>query len=62
MGVVVSRLKAAGLSLGMGLGLATGPATACEIALVLAIDVSGSVNPDEYQLQMDGLALSLIHI
>lgn len=59
MGVVVSRLKAAGLSLGMGLGLATGPATACEIALVLAIDVSGSVNPDEYQLQMDGLAAAL---
>ncbi|MEM7547357.1 MAG: DUF1194 domain-containing protein [Pseudomonadota bacterium] len=32
---------------------------ACEIALVLAIDVSGSVDPQEYRLQMDGLAQAL---
>lgn len=28
----------------------------CTLALVLAIDVSGSVDTDEYRLQMDGLA------
>ncbi|MEO0370743.1 MAG: DUF1194 domain-containing protein [Pseudomonadota bacterium] len=32
------------------------PAWACEIALVLAVDVSGSVDRDEYRIQMDGLA------
>lgn len=37
-----------------------GPAAqACETALVLAIDVSGSVDPEEYRLQMDGLAWAL---
>ncbi|MEM9012072.1 MAG: DUF1194 domain-containing protein [Pseudomonadota bacterium] len=35
------------------------PAAACDVALALAIDVSGSVNPDEYALQMDGLADAL---
>lgn len=34
-------------------------AAACDIALVLAIDVSGSVDPQEYRLQMDGLAAAL---
>lgn len=29
---------------------------ACDIALVLAVDVSGSVDPDEYTIQMGGLA------
>ncbi len=32
------------------------PVWACEIALVLAVDVSGSVDRDEYRIQMDGLA------
>ena len=32
------------------------PATACEIALVLAVDVSGSVDHEEYRIQMQGLA------
>jgi hypothetical protein len=32
---------------------------ACEIALVLAVDVSGSVDAKEYDLQMRGLALAL---
>ena len=36
-----------------------GPAAACEVALVLAIDVSGSVDPNEFRLQMDGLAAAL---
>lgn len=39
-------------------GLA-GPASACDIALALAVDVSGSVDPQEYRLQMQGLADAL---
>lgn len=36
-----------------------GPVSACDLALVLAVDVSGSVSPGEYRVQMDGLALAL---
>jgi hypothetical protein len=32
---------------------------ACRLALALALDVSGSVNADEYRLQMSGLAAAL---
>lgn len=32
---------------------------ACEIALVMAVDVSGSVDPQEYDIQMRGLAAAL---
>jgi Ca-activated chloride channel family protein len=32
---------------------------ACDLALVLAVDVSGSVDEQEYRIQMDGLALAL---
>ncbi|WP_371229099.1 DUF1194 domain-containing protein [Roseovarius sp. 2305UL8-3] len=39
-----------------GLGLAALPARACEVALVLAVDVSGSVDRGEYRIQMQGLA------
>jgi len=39
--------------------LTPGPARACELALVLAVDVSGSVDPREYRLQMQGLADAL---
>jgi Ca-activated chloride channel homolog len=35
------------------------PSAACETALLLAIDVSGSIDAGEYQLQVDGLALAL---
>ncbi|MFN3641451.1 MAG: DUF1194 domain-containing protein [Gemmobacter sp.] len=35
------------------------PLSACEAALVLAMDVSGSVDAGEYRLQVDGLALAL---
>ncbi|MEO0771892.1 MAG: DUF1194 domain-containing protein [Pseudomonadota bacterium] len=35
------------------------PAWSCDIALVLAVDVSGSVDRDEYRIQMDGLAEAL---
>lgn len=31
----------------------------CDLALVLAVDVSGSVDRDEYRIQMDGLAAAL---
>lgn len=32
---------------------------ACDLALVLAVDVSGSVDSEEYRIQMDGLAEGL---
>ncbi len=35
------------------------PARACDIALLLAVDVSGSVDPEEYAIQMEGLAAAL---
>ena len=35
------------------------PAQACDLALVLAVDVSGSVDAEEYRIQMDGLAEAL---
>lgn len=36
-----------------------GPGRACDLALVLAVDVSGSVDAGEYRIQMDGLAEAL---
>ena len=36
------------------------PAQACDVALMLAVDVSGSVEPQEYRVQMDGLAAALV--
>lgn len=36
------------------------PARACELALVLAVDVSGSVDPDEFRIQLDGVAEALM--
>ena len=35
------------------------PVAACGLALALAVDISGSVDADEYQIQMDGLAAGL---
>jgi Ca-activated chloride channel family protein len=35
------------------------PARACDLALLLAVDVSGSVDAQEYRVQIDGLALAL---
>jgi Ca-activated chloride channel family protein len=37
----------------------TRPLAACETALLLAVDVSGSISLDEYHLQMEGLAQAL---
>lgn len=39
-----------------GLCGAAGSAAACAVALVLAVDVSGSVDHEEYRIQMQGLA------
>lgn len=36
------------------------PATACDTALLLAIDVSSSIDAGEYRLQVDGLADALL--
>ncbi|MCH2077944.1 MAG: DUF1194 domain-containing protein [Rhodobacteraceae bacterium] len=35
------------------------PAAACVLALMFAVDVSGSVDPNEYRIQMEGLAEGL---
>jgi len=35
------------------------PLHACELALVLAVDVSGSVDPREYQMQVQGLSAGI---
>ncbi len=44
------------------LGLAVAPAqAACRQALVFGLDVSGSVDPREYRLQVEGLAAALNH-
>jgi Ca-activated chloride channel family protein len=39
--------------------LTASPALACETALVLSIDVSGSIDSADYRLQADGLAAAL---
>lgn len=53
-------MKAWGLSILTGLaGLMAGPATACGLALVLALDVSASIDAEEYRLQQEGLAAAL---
>lgn len=39
--------------------LLSSPVRACETALLLAIDVSGSIDPNEYELQTEGLAAAL---
>lgn len=39
--------------------LAVSPVSACETALLLAIDVSGSIDGGDYRLQTDGLAAAL---
>lgn len=45
--------------LGSVFACAAGVAHACDTALVLTIDVSNSVDPSEYRLQVDGLADAL---
>ncbi|MEM6595389.1 MAG: DUF1194 domain-containing protein [Pseudomonadota bacterium] len=48
-----------GMALALGLAVAALPARACELALILAVDVSGSVDSKEYDIQMQGLAEAL---
>lgn len=43
----------------LAFALSAQTALSCDLALVLAVDVSGSVNPEQYRLQMDGLAEAL---
>ena len=38
-----------------------GAAAACRQALTIGLDISGSVDDDEYRLQMDGLARALLY-
>lgn len=52
-------LTAAALAAAVTSGLAAAPASACSLALALALDVSSSVDPEEYALQADGLASAL---
>jgi len=47
------------LSAFAGLFMSASPGVACDLALVLAVDVSGSVDAQEYDIQMDGLAQAL---
>lgn len=51
-------MRTALLASAFGLCLASA-APACDVALLLAVDVSGSVDPEEYSIQMDGLAAAL---
>ncbi|SEW12068.1 Ca-activated chloride channel family protein [Cognatiyoonia koreensis] len=44
---------------GLVSGLIAGPIAACDTALALTIDVSNSVDPGEYRLQVDGMADAL---
>lgn len=55
MHTYASLFAAAGL-----LALSAGPAPACALALVFALDVSASVDAEEYALQRDGLANALL--
>lgn len=43
----------------LAFSLHTTSVQACELALVLAVDVSGSVNVEEYRIQMEGLGAAL---
>ncbi len=54
-GPALARLAALGLALALG----ALPARACDTALLLAIDVSSSIDIGEYRLQADGLADAL---
>ena len=48
-----------GIYLAAAISVFSGSAAACDLALVLAVDVSGSVDAHEYRVQMDGLATAL---
>jgi hypothetical protein len=52
----LAAAAAIGISLGLLPALAAAPVDAVDTALVLAVDVSGSVSAGRYRLQMEGIA------
>ncbi|WP_088623584.1 DUF1194 domain-containing protein [Oceanicola sp. 22II-s10i] len=54
-------MKRLALASALWAGLSGAAAAECRLALVLALDVSGSVDGVEYRLQLDGLAAALTH-
>lgn len=54
-------IRAACAALAIALGASAAVAAPCRQALVLGLDVSGSVDAQEYRLQLDGLAAALRH-
>ncbi|MEP1355886.1 MAG: DUF1194 domain-containing protein [Tateyamaria sp.] len=54
----MNRLRAPALAILVTFA-ATTQSRACDLALLLAVDVSGSVDKQEYRIQMDGLAAAL---
>jgi len=54
-----SRLLALATAIGLALQPAAGRAAGCKLALVLALDISSSVNQREYNIQLQGLAKAL---
>ena len=59
MVAVGAGMRAAGAVVALGLMMAPGAALACRLALVLAMDVSASVNDVDYRLQAEGTAAAL---
>ncbi len=56
------RRMARGAALALCAALLAAPAgAACRLALALGLDVSGSVDAQEYRLQLDGVAHALMH-
>ncbi|MDF1853988.1 DUF1194 domain-containing protein [Pseudooceanicola sp.] len=53
--------KLIGTALALWLGLGAAALAECRLALVLALDVSGSVSGTEYRLQLDGVANALMN-
>ena len=45
-------------TLAAGLALSPGAALACALELILAVDVSGSINREEFALQTEGMAVA----
>jgi len=48
------------LLLGLASGVPSAPAWACETALILAVDVSNSIDSGEYRIQAEGIADALL--
>ena len=46
-------------TLAAGVALSPGAALACALELILAVDVSGSINREEFALQTEGMAVPI---